>query len=39
MARHIENCKAYQLDDNMSKGIIANCEGQLTLALEKFKYF
>lgn len=39
MSTHIEKYKALQLDDNMSKGIITNCEGQLTLALEKFKYF
>jgi len=39
MSTHIAKYKACQLDDNMSKGIITNCEGQLTLALEKYKYF
>lgn len=39
MSTHIATYKACQLDDNMSKGIITNCEGQLTLALEKYKYF
>lgn len=39
MKTHIDKYKAYQLDDEMSKGIIINCEEQLTLALEKYKYF
>jgi len=39
MKTHIEKYKSLQLDDGMSKGIITNCEGQLTLALEKHKYF
>jgi hypothetical protein len=39
MKTHIEKYKSYQLEDNMSNGIIANCEEQLTLALEKYKYF
>ena len=39
MAAHIENYKACNLDDEMSKGIIKNCEDQLSLALVNLKYF
>ena len=39
MKAHIEKFKPCNLDDAVSKGIIENLEGQLTLALEKRKYF
>jgi hypothetical protein len=36
---HISKYKTLELQDNFSKGMIMNLEGQLTLALEKHKYF
>lgn len=37
--KHISKYKSLELQDNASKGMITNLEGQLTLALEKHKYF